>query len=148
MLWILFGILALATVISFVIDYEDEDAVVAFCVSGSIVLIVLLSVLGCYNSTKATADKQIVVLEQRNEEVVSQIEPLVKQYLEYESNTFKDLKPNADKIIAFAQYPNLKGNEFVQTQIKVILENQKKITELKLEKAGLNAYKLWIFMGE
>ncbi len=146
MLWILFGILALAAVISFVVDYEE--AVVAFCVSGSFVLIALLSVLGCYNSTKATADKQIAVLEQRNEEVVAQIEPLVKQYLEYEASTFKDLKPNADKIIAIAAYPELKGNEFVQTQIKIILENQKKITDLKLDKASLSAYKLWLFMGE
>jgi len=146
MLWILFGISVFAIISSFVIDYED--AVVAFSIIGSLVLVALISCLGCYNATKATADKRIAVLEQRNEEVVAQIEPLVKQYLEYESSTLKDLKPNADRIIAIAQYPNLKGNEFVQTQIKIILENQKKITDLKLEKAGLNAYKIWIFMGE
>jgi hypothetical protein len=146
MLWILLSIFALATIISFVIDYED--AVVAFSIIGALFLVALVSCLGCYNSTKATVDKRIVVLEQRNNEVIAQIEPLVKQYLEYESNTFKDLKPSADKIIAIAQYPNLKGNEFVQTQIKTILENQEKITDLKLDKAGLNAYKIWIFMGE
>lgn len=146
MLWILVGIFALATIVSFVIDYED--AVVAFGIIGSLIVIVLLCVLGCYNSTKATADKHIAVLEQRNDEVIAQIEPLVKQYLEYESNTFKDLKPNADRVIALSQYPNLKGNEFIQTQIKIILENQKRITDLKLDKASLNVYKLWIFMGE
>lgn len=146
MLWILFGISVFAIISSFVIDYED--AVVAFSIIGVLVLIILTSCLGCYNATKATVDKRIAVLEQRNDEVITQIEPLVKQYLEYELNTFKDLKPSADKIIAIAQYPNLKGNEFVQTQIKIILENQEKITDLKLDKVGLNAYKLWIFMGE
>lgn len=145
MLWILLGISILAIISSFIVDYED--AVIAFSIIGSLVLVALVSCLGGYNSIKATADERIAVLEQRNEEVVAQIEPLVKQYLEYESSTLKDLKPNADRIIAIAQYPNLKGNEFVQTQIKIILENQKKITGLKLEKAGLNAYKIWIFMG-
>lgn len=146
MLWILFDILTLATIICFVIDYED--AVVAFGVMWAIVLVFLVSCLYCYNSVKATADKQIVVLEQRNDDVIAQIEPLVKQYLEYESSTLKDLKLKANTVIAIAQYPNLKGNEFVQTQIKIILENQQEITKLKLDKASLNAYKLWIFMGE
>lgn len=146
MLWILLGILILAIIISFIVD--NECASVAFIIIGTFVLIALVIVLGCYNDTKATADKKIAVLEQRNNEVIAQIEPLVKQYLEYESNIFNDLKPSADKIIAIAQYPNLKGNEFVQTQIKTIIENQEKITDLKLEKVGLNAYKLWLFMGE
>lgn len=146
MLWILFYILTLAIIICFVVDYED--AVIAFGVMWAIVLVFLVSCLYGYNSVKATADKQIVVLEQRNDDVIAQIEPLVKQYLEYESSTLKDLKLKANTVIAIAQYPNLKGNEFVQTQIKIILENQKEITKLKLDKASLNAYKLWIFIGE
>lgn len=146
MLWILLGILILAIIRSFVVAYEDT--VVAYTVIASLVLVAIVSCLGCHNSIKATVDKQIAVLEQRNNEVIAQIEPLVKQYLEYESSTLKDLKINADTVIAIAQYPNLKGNEFVQTQINTILENQKKITDLKLDKASLGVYKLWIFMGE
>lgn len=127
---------------------DEEVSVVISSVLFVTSLLALLCVLGVYNSVKSTADKQIAVLEQRNDEVIAQIEPLIKQYLEYESSTFKDLKPSADKVIAISQYPNLKANEFIQTQIKIILENQKKITNLKLDKAGLSAYKLWIFMGE
>ena len=146
MLWILV-IVSLAILILGIINEEETTEIF----SGLILvcsLIALLTCLGFYNSTKATADKQITVLEQRNDEVIAQIEPLIKQYLEYESSTFKDLKPSADKIISISQYPNLKGNEFVQTQIKIILENQKKITDLKLDKVSLGAYKLWLFMGE
>lgn len=146
MLWILVGISLVALIIS--ILYEQEILEVISGTMFSCGVIAILCVLGYYNSTKATADKQIAVLEQRNDEVIAQIEPLIKQYFEYESSTFKDLKPSADKVIAISQYPNLKGNEFVQTQIMIILENQKKITDLKLDKASLNAYKLWIFMGE
>jgi hypothetical protein len=45
-------------------------------------------------------------------------------------------------------YPELKGNEFLKSQIDIVVKNQDEITKLKLNKAELNAYKLWIFMGE
>lgn len=145
MLWILFGLSMAILVLCICFESELTSAVAIFSL---VVLIIICFCLFNYNDTKKTADKQIAVLEKRNEEVISQIEPLVKQYLEYEASTFKDLKPNADMLIAFAQYPELKGNEFVQTQILIILENQKRITTLKLDKARLNGYKLWLFMGE
>lgn len=139
MLWILLGIFVSICVIGVVID-EDVLSCAGFIIGG-VILAITLIILGGYNNTKTTADKKISVLEKRNEEVVKQIEPLVKQYLDYEISTYKELKPNADKLIALSQYPELKGNEFIQTQIQVILENQKKITELNLEKAELNSYK-------
>ena len=145
MLWIILGLGLVLLIFAIAADSEAVSGIGIFEV---MLLIVLCFVLLSYNSTKATADKQIAVLEQRNDEVVSQIEPLVKQYLEYESSTYKELKPTADTLIALANYPELKGNEFVQTQIQIILENQKKITDLKLKKASLAAYKLWLFMGE
>ena len=63
-------------------------------------------------------------------------------------NIYKDLKLEANVIVSMANYPQLKGDEFVQSQIKIILDNQKEITNLKLSKAKLNAYKMWIFVGE
>lgn len=146
MLWILFGLSVVIWIIG--VFCEEEIIIALSCAIIIAGLTAILCCLGVYNATKVTVDKQIAVLEQRNNEVIAQIEPLVKQYLEYESSTFKDLKINADTVIAITQYPNLKGNEFVQTQINIILENQKKITDLKLDKASLSAYKLWIFMGE
>ena len=145
MLWIILG---LGLVLLIFAIFADSDITPGIGIFEIVLLVVVFIMLSSYNSTKATADKRIAILEQRNDEVVSQIEPLVKQYLEYESSTYKELKPNADTLIALANYPELKGNEFVQTQIQIILENQKKITGLKLEKASLDAYKLWLFMGE
>lgn len=146
MLWILVGISLVVLIIG--IFCNEETTIAISCPVFLASLIAFFGCLGAYNATKTTVDRQIAVLEQRNDEVISQIEPLVKQYFEYEVNTFKHLKLNTDTIIAIAQYPNLKGNEFVQTQIKIILENQEEITKLKLDKASLNAYKFWIFMGE
>lgn len=109
-------------------------------------LISLLIIGGIYNYRASTADSRLAVLEEQNQVVLNQIEPLVQQALNYESSTYKDLKLDAAKIIAFTQlYPDLKANEFLNKQIEVILTNQKEIKRLKLDKASLNAYHFWLW---
>ena len=129
-----------------------EDAGGALYAVGGIVgfcfLIALFVSLGFYNSTKSTADSQIKVYEEQNDVIMAQIEPLVEKYLNYEKDTYSNLKVDSNTLVAMSMYPELKGDEFVQSQIKIIIDNQKKITDLKLSKAKLNGYKIWLFMGE
>jgi hypothetical protein len=99
-----------------------------------------------YNKVASTIDAKQLVLEEQNQIVLSQIEPLVQQALEYESNTYKDFKLDAAKVIAFTQlYPDLKANSFLNKQIDIILANQEEIKQLKLDKASLNAYHFWLW---
>ena len=99
-----------------------------------------------YNTIKSTATAQLEVLNSQNEIVLAQIEPLVQQALNYESNTYKELKMTPENIVAFSNmYPQLQANSFIQSQINVIVENQKEIKDLKLRIASLNAYHLWLF---
>lgn len=99
-----------------------------------------------YNSIKSTATAQLEVLNSQNEIVLAQIEPLVQQALNYESNTYKELKMTPENIVAFSNmYPQLQANAFIQSQINIIVENQKEIKDLKLRIASLNAYHLWLF---
>jgi hypothetical protein len=99
-----------------------------------------------YNSIKSTATAQLEVLNSQNEIVLAQIEPLVQQALNYESNTYKEFKLTPENIVAFGNmYPQLQANSFIQSQINIIVENQKEIKDLKLRIASLNAYHLWLF---
>lgn len=146
MLWILLGLCVLGFVISCI-----EDADVGQIVSAAIgipCLIAVMLVFASYNSIKSVAHKQIVVLEERNSEVLKQVEPFVEQYLKYEKTSYNELKINPDTVIALSAYPELKGNEFIMQQINILLDNQKQITELKLHQASLAGYKIWLFMGE
>jgi ABC-type transport system involved in multi-copper enzyme maturation permease subunit len=109
-------------------------------------LCITLITAGVYNYRSSTIDSQLPVLEEQNQIVLSQIEPLVQQALEYESNTYKDFKLDVAKVIAFTQlYPDLKANSFLNKQIDIILANQEEIKQLKLDKASLNAFHFWLW---
>lgn len=107
---------------------------------------VLLMVGGVYKYRASTIDSRLAVLEEQNTTVLTQVEPIVQQALNYESSTYKDLKLDVNKLIIFAQmYPNLKANDFLRMQIDIILCNQQEIKQLKLDKASLNAYHFWLW---
>lgn len=115
-------------------------------VIGGLSLFCTLIAAAEYNKAITTVDARQLVLEEQNQIVLSQIEPLVQQALEYESNTYKDFKLDAAKVIAFTQlYPDLKANSFLNKQIDIILANQEEIKQLKLDKASLNAYHFWLW---
>lgn len=128
----------------------DRDTREVMCgigiVFSTVVLIAILIVGIKYNSIKSTANAQLEVLNEQNEIVLAQIEPLVQQAMSYESNTYKEFKLTPENIIAFgSMYPQLQANSFIQSQINIIVENQKEIKDLKLKIASLNAYRLWLF---
>ena len=112
----------------------------------AVFLCVTAIAVGVYNYDKSTIDNRLAILEEQNQVVLSQIEPLVQHALEYESNTYTDFKLDANKIVAFTQlYPDLKANDFLNKQIDIILANQAEIKQLKLNKASLNAYHFWLW---
>lgn len=153
MLFIFLGLFIFGAVFFGVMSFVNNDEILGI-ISGSIgilFLVVFLFLVGClasYNETKATVDKQILVLEEKNEIVLKQIEPLVEKYLNYENETLSKFKVDVNNLVALSMFPELKGNEFIKSQIDIVIKNQDEITKLKLEKAKLNSYKLWLFMGE
>ena len=143
MLYILLFILILIFVIGIINDNDVATPAFFFTI---IMIGVLIGVGASYNNIKSTATSKLEVLNEQNEIVLKQIEPLVQQALNYESNTYKEFKLSPENIIAFgSMYPQLQANSFIQSQINIIIENQKEIKDLKLEIASLNAYRLWLF---
>ena len=129
--------------------YGSETAAVVGEVSTLLFVVTLAATIGVivsYNSIKSTTNAQLEVLNSQNEIVLAQIEPLVQQALNYESNTYKEFKLTPENIVAFGNmYPQLQANSFIQSQINIIVKNQKEIKDLKLKIASLNVYHLWLF---
>ena len=155
MLFVLLGLFIVCAVFFGVMqsvngDFDDGFFIVCmiFALLSIVIFVITLITLSCYNVTKTTADKQILILEEKNEIVLKQIEPLVEKYLNYENETLSKFKVDANDLVALSMFPELKGNEFIKSQINIVIKNQDEITKLKLEKAKLNSYKLWLFMGE
>ena len=146
----LYILLIIGLILSIVGITQDNDAlVIPGIIVFTIFLFVTAIVVGVYNYDKSTIDSRLSVLEEQNQVVLSQIEPLVQHALEYESNTYKDFKLDANKLIAFTQlYPDLKANSFLNKQIDIILANQQEIKQLKLDKASLNAYHFWLWTSK
>lgn len=143
MLYILLFIFIVVFIICVIND--DDTAMPAFFFT-IMMAGVLIGVGTSYNSIKSTAESKLEVLNEQNEIVLAQIEPLVQQALNYESSTYKEFKLTPENIVAFgSMYPQLQANSFIQSQINIIVENQKEIKDLKLRIASLNAYRLWLF---
>lgn len=144
MLYILLAIGIILFIIGLVKDDGDLGG------AGLVILIpaigALLIVGGTYNYRASTIDSRLAVLEEQNTTVLTQVEPIIQQALNYESSTYKDLKLDVNKLMIFAQmYPSLKANDFLRMQIDIILCNQQEIKQLKLDKASLNAYHFWLW---
>lgn len=146
MLFILVGVLFIIGLVNYLMQ-EECVGIISYVLS-AIFLAITLIVLACYNDTKTSCDKKIAVLEEKNELVLKQIEPIINRYLLYESEILEKAKVNSENIIDLSMCSELKSNEFLKSQIDIVVKNQFEITKLKLSKAELNAYKLWIFMGE
>ena len=146
LLTLILWIIALFTANEYRESVSEQSTFIAGTFIGMLSIIALLSCWGTYSYRTETIGSQLEVLETQNEIILSQIEPLVQQALNYESNTYKEFKLTPENIVAFGNmYPQLQANSFIQSQINIIVENQKEIKDLKLGIASLNAYRLWLF---
>lgn len=143
----LYILLLIGIVLTILGGFQDDEGIICLGLfMGLPSLIAMIIAGGIYNYDASTINSRLDVLEEQNTTVLTQVEPIVQQALNYESSTYKDLKMDVNKLIAFAQmYPNLKANDFLRMQIDLILCNQEEIKRLKLDRASLNAYHFWLW---
>ena len=92
-------------------------------------------------------DAQIAMYQDENENIETQIGDMVKQYQEYETEIFTEVKPESS-IALVSLYPELKSDVLVQEQIKIHTANNQKIKELKEKKINGSIYRWWLYFGK
>ena len=111
--------------------------------SGLVGFILLIAVLVCtyeYYETITLVDQRIQLYAEQNKDIENKVGLVVDKYLEHEKNTYATLKPKT-KITLASTYPELQSNKLVQQQIQLYNENNKKITDCKLQKINSQFYR-------
>lgn len=130
MLIIVMILTIIATISLICTDWEE----IAFFSIGAFVLeiIALVYLLNGLVSMRVI-DNKIKLYESQNKEIENKIEITVKNYMEYEGNTYKELK--SDNYIQLVNlYPDLKADQLVQQQMTLYTKNNNKIIKLKEKK--------------
>ena len=124
----------------------DEDLA---CVPGFFFLVFLaFSIfvgIGVVNGR--TLDNKIVMYTEENENIETEMNTLVEQYMNYESGTYGELKGESS-ITLVSLYPELKADTLVTKQIEVYIANNEKIKKLKEKKIDLSIKKWWLYFGK
>ena len=93
-----------------------------------------------------TLPEKIAMYEEENKKIEEDIAIMVKEYMQYEGDTFKDVTSES-AITLVNLYPELKSSELVTQQISIHTENSKKIKELKEDLIEAKNAKYLLYFG-
>ena len=132
------------------LDCGKDEIGTVFQIVGTVVTIistiVTIVLLVCVLN-RVNIDKKIAIYEEENTKIEQQIADTVKQYQEYETGIFTEVAPESS-ITLVALYPELKSDTLVQSQIKVYVDNNKTIKELKSSAINAPVYRWWLYFGK
>ena len=133
-------------IITILVACGDDEAAFApgLIMFGSLVLVVI-SIF--YVVDGRVIDNKIAMYQEENTKIETQMDILVERYMDYESETFGELKGESS-ITLVSLYPELKADELVKQQVEVYTSNNKKIKELKEQKINISVWKWWLYFGK
>lgn len=108
--------------------------------SGIFLLFMLLSFP--YN-----VEEKIVMYEEENLKIETKIKNTVRDYMEYEQETYDKIIKNADLATIVLKYPELNSNELIKTEIETYKENSALIKRLKDDQIDKSTMAWWIYFG-
>lgn len=134
------------------LDGDDctESLGVVFSIIGVIGLIIsiIATIVIIYNlSYSSVIDDKIVMYEEENKMIESQIDELVKNYMDYESETFIEFKSESSMNL-ISLYPELNSSTLVYEQINTYINNNNSIKALKEDMLAIPVHKWWLFFGK
>lgn len=134
MFTLLFVIFFIITIVFAIISYNTADEVWGGLGVFTLIVTAILLICVGYNSISVfhgrTLPAKIAMYEEENKKIEEDIAIMVKEYMQYEGDTFKDVTSES-AITLVNLYPELKSSELVTQQISIHTENNKKIKELK-----------------
>lgn len=142
--------LILLTIVFFVLLIvavnKDWDNAGSFYAIGFGVCLISIVVLSWSIVSGYTLESKINMYTEENQNIEEDMNILVEQYMNYESDTFGNLK-NESSITLVSLYPELKADTLVEKQIEIYTENNKKIKELKEKIINISNYKWLLYFG-
>lgn len=145
MLILLLIILVVLAVLSYAVDDTGNLTIAPGLCIVAVVFALIVNIHSIVNGR--VIDQKIEMYTAENIAIETQIETVVSEYMDYESETFKDLK--SDSAIALVSlYPELKSDELVKTQLEVYYANNDKIKKLKESKINVSNAKWWVYFGK
>lgn len=123
-------------------DVSRIITIPAICIDMIFIIILLHSLISL-----RIIDEKINLYSNQNKEIEQKVETTIKQYMEYENKTFVQLKPE-EYVNLINLYPELKSDELLQKEIKLYINNNNEILDLKQEKLNGTIYKWWLYFGK
>lgn len=146
--FVIFIILTIVCAVVSKSSYEEENWMIGSALCAFMALALLVGgvvVLGGIVDCGYT-NERIAVIENKNKEVESGIQTMVKNYLEHEGATYKAMTP--EEAVAYATaYPELASNELVKEQITTYKNNRGEILKLEQKKIDCKVLRWWLYFG-
>lgn len=141
---------ALAVIVAFIAFQNDWFDTGFWSGIGAVLIgiadVICIIMMVSYMFDGITAQNKISMYQEENTKIETQIGDLVKNYMDYESDTYKEFK-NESSITLVNLYPELKSDELVQKQMNIYLSNNDKIKELKEKEIDTKIGKWLLYFG-
>lgn len=141
-------ILILISIGIFIFTIATDNEEMAFIPISVFVVKMIAIVIISWNLVECRViDEEIDLYQTQNTEIENKVETVVKEYMQHENKTFKELKTNESYITLVTLYPELKSDKLIESEINLYEENNKKILSLKEQKINETIYKWWLYFG-
>lgn len=131
------------------VSLTGAGGVIIGCMA-EVIIVIAVIVQVCGISQLKVADQKISMYEEENAKIEQDITTIVKDYMNYEKDTYKIASEQIDGsslLVLTELYPDLKSNELIKKQIEIYTENNNKIKQLKEEKINNQTCKWWLYFG-
>ena len=131
----------------FILFVDEDEALALIPLGGFVIKLGVLVYLLIKLIEMRVINEKIELYTNQNNEIENKIAVVVKQYMEHENKTFKDLKTDTSYITLTTLYPELKSDKLIEKEIDLYEANNEKIITLKEQKINERVYKWWLYFG-